>query len=365
MNTRPSPKVPAPTALSALVDAALARAASGAAAHAEDWPDPSAAAALPRELWNAALGDVACDVLSRPSRLFRARLAELSWRLADGRGEPPALAAALVEIVHAGSLIVDDIEDGSTERRGAPALHLAHGLPRALNAGNWMYFWALRLVDDLEATPLTRERITREIVRAMHDCHLGQALDLSVSVGRLAPSAVYRTVASVTMLKTGALTELAARLGARVAGASEPRAEALARFGRRLGFGLQMLDDFGNLSGGSEGNAGKALEDLYNGRPTWPWALAVRALPAARFAELQGRARSVARGPGRGREDDREDVRARGLAAELQIAVGLAGRREASAYLRAALDDLAGQVGPRPELALVAAEIERLERSYG
>ena len=362
MNTRPNPNAPPGTALSALVDAALAPARLAAAAHPEDWPDPPAAAALPRTLWNAALGDVARDILSRPSRQFRARLCELAWRLGDGPGDPPPLMAAVVEIIHAGSLIVDDIEDSSPERRGGAALHVEHGLPRALNGGNWMYFWALRLAREIEPLPpAARERLHHEIVEAMHDCHLGQALDLGSSIGRLPQSAVYRTVATSTTLKTGSLMGLAARLGALVAGAQAGREEALARFGRRLGLGLQMLDDFGNLTGGSDGTAAKALEDLRNGRPTWPWAIAARTLPTATFSELQGRARMLPRND----VDERDGGRTRSLAAELRMAVGLSGRRQAAAYLQAALDDLAREVGPRSELDLVAGEIERLENAYG
>ena len=361
MNTRTRPSAPPQTGIAALVDATLDPARLVAAAHGEDWPDPAAAGPLSPEVWNGALGNVARDILGRPSRQFRTRLCEVCWRLGDGRGEPSAVLGAAVEIIHAGSLIVDDIEDGSPVRRGGPALHLEHGLGRALNAGNWMYFWALRLVAACELAPPGRDRLLREVVQAMHDCHLGQALDLSIAIARVPQAAVYRTVATSTILKTGALTGLAARLGAMAAGAPAAREAALARFGRRLGLGLQMLDDFGNLTGGSDGNAAKALEDLRNGRPTWPWALAARALSPATYASLQGRARTLARQE----VDPADDGRARGLAAELRMAVGLAGRREAAAYLESALDDLAREVGPREELALVASEIRRLEESYG
>ena len=203
---------------------------------------------MPRAVWDRALGDVARDILGRPSRRFRARICELGWRLADGRGEAPALLPALVEIVHAGSLIVDDIEDGSKIRRGAAAVHLAHGVPRTLNAGTWMYFWALDLVDRLPLPRATRGRIRDAVAGALYRGHLGQALDLSVSIARMPRALIYRTVATSTMLKTGALMELAAVTGALAAGASDDAVETLAQFGRRMGLGLQMLDDFGNLT---------------------------------------------------------------------------------------------------------------------
>jgi geranylgeranyl pyrophosphate synthase len=369
MSARPRQRMPAATGLPALVDEALSSTALERAAHTEDWPEqpPSASSpALPRAVWDRALGDVARDILGRPSRQFRARMCELGWRLGDGRGETPALLPALVEIVHAGSLIVDDIEDGSKLRRGAAAVHLVHGVPRTLNTGTWMYFWALGLVDRLPLQRATRQRIRDAVAEALHRGHLGQALDLSVSIGRMPRALVYRTVATSTMLKTGALMELAALAGALAAGASDDSIEALAQFGRRMGLGLQMLDDFGNLtaptseaSEASEASDTKALEDLRNDRPTWPWAHAATDLDAGAFSQLQASARALREG------GDPDGTRARALAAELRIAVGMKGRRQATAYLESALRDLRQRVGDRDELGLLASEIERLEVSYG
>jgi len=329
-------------------------------AHPGDWPavaGDGVASGVERVHWDQALGDIARDILGRPSRFFRCRLTELAWQLGGGAGEPPALLGAVVEIVHAGSLIVDDIEDGSPERRGAPAVHVVHGLPRALNAGNWMYFWALSMVDRLE--PGVRERIRANLVQTMLDCHLGQALDLTARIDRLVQAEVPALVATTTTLKTGALMSFAARLGAAAAGAPPEHEEGLARFGRRLGVGLQMLDDFGNLTGGSEGNTSKSLEDLRNGTVSWAWAFAAKALDAGAFADLQASAREVVGSA------DLPGARTRSLAAALRIAVGRAGRDETSRYLDEALADLRRTVGDRPELDAVRSEIARLEVSYG
>ena len=363
MSTRTQPRATSVPVLTALVDAALAPARLIGAVHAEDWPTPHDAPALPASMWDGALGDLARDVLERPSRQFRARLCELAWCLAGGRGPAPSQLSAVVEIAHAGSLIVDDIEDGSLERRGAACLHLVYGVPRALNAGNWMYFWAMDLIDRAAPTAAVAARIRRAFGEALYHCHLGQALDLSLPAGRIPRAWMYRAVATSTMLKTGALMELAARLGALAAEAPEPRVAALARFGRMMGLGLQMLDDFGNLTAPShDGGDAKALEDLRNGRPTWPWALVAEGadIDAAAFQELQASALAVG-----AREDDDAGTRARALAARLRMAVGRKGRREAASYLDRALGDLGASVGDRPELGMLAAEIRRLEASYG
>lgn len=366
MKAEQKPQLPAEPRLALLVDDALGGERLDTVAHPEDWPQPDPSPALPRSFWDRALGDVARDILARPSHQFRARLCQLAWCLSDGGDDEPTVLPAIVEIIHAGSLIVDDIEDGSTRRRGGPSLHLVHGLPRALNAGNWMYFWATRLIDRLTAVPrAARDRLRAALADAMYDCHLGQALDLSIPIGRIPRRWVYRTVATSTMLKTGALMELAARMGAIAAAASPERIEALARFGRRLGLGLQMLDDFGNLTAPTaDAGDSKALEDLRTGRPTWPWALAAVELDEAAFAELQADVRVLidrARGDG----DHGASARARGLAAKLRMAVGAKGRRQAASYLGAALSDLRATVGDRAELAALGAEIERLEAAYG
>ena len=369
MSARPRQRTQAASGLPALVDEALSPSGLACAVHLEDWPEQPASpefpisTALPRAVWDRALGDVARDILGRPSRQFRARMCELGWRLADGPGEAPASLPALVEIVHAGSLIVDDIQDGSKLRRGATAVHLVHGVPRTINTGSWMYFWALDLVARLPLPRPTRERIRDALAQALHRGHLGQALDLSVSIGRIPRALVYRTVATSTMLKTGALMELAAVAGALAARAHQDREEtiaALAQFGRRMGLGLQMLDDFGNLTAATtDASDTKALEDLRNDRPTWPWAHAAVDLDAAAFSHLQASARALCQG------GDPDGTRARALAAELRMAVGMKGRRQAALYLDNALHDLRKRIGERDELSLLASEIERLEVSYG
>jgi len=375
MNARPRLKPDRPPTFAAvaaeLVEQTLAPERLQALGHPEDWPQPPDAPALAAATWDKALGDITRDILSRPSRQFRARMCTLAWRLADGAGEVPPALPFLIEVVHAGSLIVDDIEDGSRERRGAPCLHLLHGTPLALNAGTWMYFWALELVQKVPVGEQLRADLQRALLDTMYGCHLGQSLDLSVAVGALPRDAVYRTVATTTALKTGALMALAARLGALAAGAPAGRVDALARFGRRLGMGLQMLDDFGNLNappgdhraGAAAGDdaaaSGKALEDLRNGRPTWPWALAAEALDEPTFARLQASVRALVDGA------DLDGTRARALAAALRMAVGLKGRRQAQRYLHAALDELRAAVGEREELLLLSNELARLEAAYG
>jgi geranylgeranyl pyrophosphate synthase len=321
---------------------------------------------VPRAVWEAALLGPARDMLNRPGKGFRQALVSLSWRLARGRGEVPAGLPLCVEIIHAGSLIIDDVQDDSSQRRGAACLHRLHGAPLAINVGSWLYFWALDLLGELELGAAVVSELRAALSRTMLRGHFGQALDLSVQVGRTPRPWIPPVVAAATDLKTGALMDLAARLGAVAAQAPAARVATLARFGRRLGVGLQMLDDLGNLApttdadAGGEGRQSKRHEDLRLGRPTWPWAWAAEALDESSFAGLQAEAclvRAQALAGGRPRTAE--------LAGALRAAIGLHGRRAARVHLERAMSELERELGPVAELRLVVDEIERLEVSYG
>ena len=69
---------------------------------------------------------------------FRATLLQQAYEFAGGRGAAPTSIIDAVEMLHAGSLVLDDFEDGSLSRRNQPALHRVVGPARAVNAGNWM-----------------------------------------------------------------------------------------------------------------------------------------------------------------------------------------------------------------------------------
>jgi geranylgeranyl pyrophosphate synthase len=307
---------------------------------------------LPGRLWAAALIDPVMELLGRRGKEFRARLTSLAFALAGGRDEPPALGAML-EIIHAGSMIVDDIEDDSPERRGGPSLHLMFGLPLALNAGNWMYFFPLELAGRLGLAAEVELALRRRMSRTMLDCHYGQALDLAARLGQVPPQRLRDVALTTSTLKTGRLVRLAAEAGALVGGGDGRTVETLGTFGEALGVGLQMLDDLGNLSG--ETAPGKRFEDLRGGRVTWAWAWAADRLDQRAFRALEEEGMAVARGE---READ-------GLAAALRLAVGAEGRLRAHGWLQRALQPVRAAFAGAPALEALERELARLEASYG
>jgi geranylgeranyl pyrophosphate synthase len=280
-------------------------------------------------------------------------MVELSWELAGRRGSVPPELPLLVEVIHAGSLIVDDIEDGSAYRRGGRALHVEYGLPRALNAANWLYFWPADLLSSLELPPASELSLLRLIGKTLLACHEGQALDLSSSVVEIEQAELASLVLCTTRLKTGKLFELSAALGALAAGAPSKTVRALSEFGMSLGVGLQMLDDLGGIV--SDKRCHKGHEDLLGARPTWPWAWAAEFTDAQTYARLRALGREVLT-----RQSHPEH-----LASELRKLTESEGRSRVDTLLRRAFTDLSHKVGRSRALDDVLHEIEALEKSYG
>jgi geranylgeranyl pyrophosphate synthase len=231
-------------------------------------------------LQNALVEPIA-DLTSARGKRIRAQLVVFGYQLliADASTSPVTerrccLAAEAIEFIHAGSLIVDDIEDGSAMRRGRPALHLRYSMPIALNAGNWLYFWPFDLFKEVAATQDQLLHIYESCHRTLLRAHFGQAIDLGTKISYLNQEQVTELCMASMRLKTGALMGFAALLGAAVAGTSSALLPILDDFGRDLGVALQMFDDLGNVIGKCE--PAKRYEDLVLSRPSWVWASAAR-----------------------------------------------------------------------------------------
>lgn len=317
-----------------------------------DWPMKDAGNA-PLRLWERALLEPLSEFITRPSKCFRGKLVQLAWKLSGNPSSPPPEVFWIVEALHAGSLIVDDIQDGSAYRRGGPALHCSEGVPLALNAGNWLYFWPTALLSRLSLPPFVELAVHRAIGRTLLACHQGQALDLAARVTKLEQEDVPPIVRTTTRLKTGRLFELAAVLGATAAGAGPGVVRPLSEFGEALGTGLQMLDDVGGILSPSRSHEGH--EDLLNERPTWPWAWAAERLSRAEYTDLRALGAAVVA------RDRHPEL----LSIELRRLLGEAARASVSAHLRESLDRLRRALGASPAIDAIEKELARMEKSYG
>jgi len=312
-------------------------------------------------IWESSIAATLQEFLLRPGKHFRAELVRLSWDLSFPPGMIPPMMPELlpwiVELLHAGSLIVDDIEDGSFQRRGKAALHRIVGLPIALNAGNWLYFRAISLIDELNLSVCCESLLYRRTLKAVQSCHEGQALDLSVQVGELHQREIPGLAYTISSKKTGSLLGLAGLLGSIAANAPESLQEALNHFGIRLGVGLQMQNDLCELMGAA--GLLKQPEDLLHGRVTWPWAWASERLSPTVFDHLQNRGLRLTQGIG--------DASA--LANDLLSSLGSEPQRFVRNWLQQAFEELEAETKKtwgksHPTLERIFAEITRLEKRY-
>lgn len=290
------------------------------------------------------------EFLSRPGKAFRARFIEAVFALAGGaRGRLPRASLEAIELLHGGSLIIDDIQDQALMRRGAPALHRQVGTGKAVNIGNWLYFVALSRLHDVELPPTQGWELLRAAHRCLVRCHEGQALDLGLSMAELKASELRAAAQTTSTLKTGALLGFAARLGAELACADSLQVAALERFGEQVGVALQMLDDLSSFT--AEERRAKALEDLAGGRVNWIWVWAKESVDELSFRQLT---RTL------GKPEEHGE-----LCVRLAEASGARGRCAVRAALDEALAELRANFGASAQLDHLTLELKRLEKSYG
>lgn len=232
------------------------------------------------------------DFSARPSKRFRARLAALGVMCGKQRSfasaqstEPlqstqspqstqsdlSAELQSIVESIHLGSLIIDDVQDGSDVRRGEPALHCLVGEANAINIGSFAYFQALDRVTKLDLDCETKLALFQLLVEKMSDAHLGQALDMNANLAAQSAAEVIELCRRTRSLKTGAICSMAFGSGFILGAKKRPFEETLEVIAG-LGAVLQIHDDLGNLC--QEFAGSKAFEDLRNGRPSWIWETA-------------------------------------------------------------------------------------------
>ena len=192
-----------------------------------------------------------------PSKQVRAVLALLCAELCRGQAKRAVPAAAAIELVHAASLILDDLPsmDNAPLRRGRRANHLEFGEATAILAAfgllNLAYGAIVRGYD-----PILAARIASLISDAVGPDGLigGQALDLESTDAAI----TFATLEKIHRGKTGALFVAAATCGALTAGAAAEPIAALAAYAKNLGLAFQIVDDLLDVAG-TTADTGKAV----------------------------------------------------------------------------------------------------------
>jgi len=190
------------------------------------------------------------------------------------RGEEEAAlrAACAVELIHAYSLVHDDMPcmDNDVLRRGKPTVHVKFGEAQALLAGDALQALAFELLtpaDEVAVAAARQARLCRLLARAAGSSGMagGQAIDLA-SVGLKLDENQLR---QMHRLKTGALLQASVLMGAACGTATDAQQAALGDYGAAIGLAFQVVDDILDVTADSATLGKTAGKDAVQDKPTY------------------------------------------------------------------------------------------------
>jgi len=244
------------------------------------------------------VADVVRYAVLSPGKRIRPLLLMAAYRASGGEDPDIADLALSVELVHAYSLVHDDLPcmDDDVLRRGRSTAHVRFDVPQAVLAGAALMPLAVRAIlragSRLGLDSGTIERLVDTLAVASGASGMvgGQLLDLRAE-GR---SVTMEELERIHSGKTGRLIAASTLMGGIAAGATSDNLEAMRRFGLDLGLAFQAVDDILDLRGTS-GELGKESgRDRILGKATYPSLFGVeeaerisRALAEAAIAELE------------------------------------------------------------------------------
>ncbi|MEM2337798.1 MAG: polyprenyl synthetase family protein [Candidatus Bathyarchaeia archaeon] len=224
------------------------------------------------EALNKAIAEPVWEFLDRGGKRWRPTLFLLICEALGKNSEEYVDYAIIPEVVHNGTLIIDDIEDSSEYRRGKPCTYKIYGLDIALNAGNTMYYLPLLpLMENRDKIGCEKLAKVYEIyVQEMINLSLGQAMDITWHRGLAnADQISEEDYLQMCAYKTGTLARMAAKIAAVLADADDELVEKLGIFAESIGIAFQIQDDILDLVGEefAEKKGGRG-QDITEGKRT-------------------------------------------------------------------------------------------------
>ncbi len=217
-------------------------------------------AELVNNLPKSDLGEVIAYVLSSPGKRVRPLILILSAKALGGTTSQAMNAALAIELVHAASLVHDDILDSGIERRGSPSTPERFGLEASLLAGDYLISRSIELISHYS------QPVISAFANACMSMSEGEMLDLSST---RSPEEYYQCISR----KTASLFAASAKIGGLIAGASEQDVARLERFGMNLGLGYQVLDDLEEFLGIDQGKSSRkksvTIPKIYSSRHSY------------------------------------------------------------------------------------------------
>ena len=197
---------------------------------------------LVADLPKSDLGEVISYVLTNPGKRVRPLILIFSSQAFGGDALLAANAALAVELVHAASLIHDDILDCGVERRGSPSTLERYGSDAALLAGDYLISKSIELISSYG------QPVIVTFAKACMSMSEGEMLDLS-------RASSYEEYYACIFRKTASLFAASASIGCLIASAPAEEVARLERYGMHLGMAYQILDDLEEHLGIDQGKA--------------------------------------------------------------------------------------------------------------
>ena len=241
----------------------------------------------------AGLGTVMRYAVLDGGKRLRPLLVMAAAEAVSGDSANALRAAVAVELIHAYSLVHDDMPcmDNDVLRRGKPTVHVKYGEAQAMLAGDAMQALAFEvLTPDAGMSPQLMASLVRMLARASgHDGMAGgQAIDLA-SVGRQLDEAALR---DMHRRKTGVLLQASVMMGAACGPADAAALAALSEYGAAIGLAFQVVDDVLDVTQASEVLGKTAGKDVDQNKPTFVSLLGLAA--AQKYAhELRDQAHAA------------------------------------------------------------------------
>ena len=226
----------------------------------------------------AGLGAVMRYAVLDGGKRLRPLLVMAAAEAVSGDSAAALRAAVAVELIHAYSLVHDDMPcmDNDVLRRGKPTVHVKYGEAQAMLAGDAMQALAFDvLTPDEGMAPQLMSSLVRLLARASghHGMAGGQAIDLA-SVGRQLDE---RSLRDMHRRKTGVLLQASVMMGAACGTVDRAAQAALSDYGAAIGLAFQVVDDVLDVTQASEVLGKTAGKDVDQNKPTFVSLLGLEA----------------------------------------------------------------------------------------
>jgi len=196
---------------------------------------------------------------------LRPSLAMISCETVSGNIQDVMPLAIAIELIHNFTLVHDDIMDKSKLRRKIPSVHIKFGEPTAIMAGDLLFIKAFEAMHDIQGDLSIFKNVEFGLIDSVREISEGQQLDMDFEKRQNVTEDEYL---GMILKKTAVLFMYAAEAGAILGGGTREQSNVLNEYGKCLGLGFQIHDDYLDMSS-DEKTLGKDIgNDIRNGKKT-------------------------------------------------------------------------------------------------